>query len=110
MEDLGFFPSLLLFFSFDTIFPKEKNTKQEEKVQTLFCLNISVHFIKKEKKQERGVRGTDILRGNFFSRELTFQRKQIKLSFSSFTDAVTSLKFTLHTSMLCFVFITLNQN
>lgn len=99
------------FFLFDTTFPKEKEHKTKEKAQILFCLNINVHFRKKEKKQEReGVRGIDTLRENFISRELTFQRKQIKLSFSSFTSAVTSLKFTLHTRMLCFVFITLNQN
>lgn len=106
---LGF---LLVFFPLWHYFSKRKRTKkkQEEKAQILFCLNINADFPKKEKKQERRVRGIDTLRENFISRELTFQRKQIKLSFSSFTSAVTSLKFTLYTSMLSFVFITLKQN
>lgn len=102
-----FFISLLHYFS------KRKRTKhknQEEKAQILLCLNINADFPTKEKKQEGRVRGIDTLRENFISRELTFQKKQIKLSFSSFTSAVTSLKFTLYTSMLSFVFITLNQN
>lgn len=112
MKHLGIFGVFVVFFSSLTLlFKKKKNKKkQEEKAQILFCLNINADFPKKEKKQERRVRGIDTLRENFISRELTFQRKQIKLSFSSFTSAVTSLKFTLYTSMLSFVFITLKQN
>jgi len=58
MEDLGFFPSLLLFFSFDTIFPKEKNTKQEEKVQTLvrdYCfISLTQSLLRNKSRQVLG--------------------------------------------------------